>query len=311
MPTIYFEPDDKAIAARDGETILAASLRAGIRHSHACGGKARCSTCRVSVKAGVDHCAPRRKRERMLAERLHFSDEVRLACQTKIAGDITVRRLIIDDEDIEFTKRIAEALQPASIGEEKKVAILFADIRGFTSISETLPPYDVIYMLNRYFARVRHVISQFGGQINIYMGDGFMALFGHDDSPDASFRAVSAGLSLIEDVKQGAQHFEELYERSFRIGVGIHFGEVVLGTIGDNGNPHMTAIGDTVNFASRIESANKEYATELLISDAVYRQVSELITTGKRIEDAVVKGKSGQHVLWEVKGLRAVQSHEI
>ena len=139
MPTIYFEPDGKQIAAREGETILAASLRAGISHSHAWGGKARCSTCRVSVKVGIEGCAPRRKHERLLAERLHFSDEVRLACQTKISGDVTVRRLITDEQDIEFAKRIAEGHQAASIGEEKQVAILFADIRGFTSISEELP----------------------------------------------------------------------------------------------------------------------------------------------------------------------------
>lgn len=303
MPTIHFEPDGKQIEARGSETILAASLRAGIPHAHACGGKARCSTCRISVEEGLDFCGPRAKSERELAKRLRFSPQVRLGCQTKISGDIKVRRLVIDDDDIEFTRRIAEGKKPASIGEEKEVAILFADIRGFTSISETLPPYDVVYMLNRYFQIVGQVISRHGGRINNYMGDGLMALFGHDDEPDAAFRAISAGLAMIDEVWRGSRHFEALYGLSFRIGVGVHYGEVVIGTIGAIGGQHLTAIGDAVNFASRIESANKNYGTEMLISENVHAQVVHRITVGKRIDDVVVKGKSRQHVLYEVTGL--------
>ena len=303
MPTIHFEPDGKDVVAAGAETILTASLRAGIPHTHACGGQARCSTCRVSIEEGSDACAPRSERESALSERLRFSPEVRLACQTTVGGDIRVRRLVIDDEDVRFARQIAEGRGPASIGEEKELAILFADIRGFTPLSESLPPYDVIYVLNRYFNHMGRVISAHGGQIDNYMGDGLMALFGLDDAPDAVFRAVGAGLGMIEEVARMRPHFEALYGEGFRIGVGVHYGEVVVGTVGASGRRRMTAIGDAVNFASRIESANKEYGTELLVSEEAYRCAESRVVVGRRIEGAAIKGKSGRHALYEVKCL--------
>ena len=132
MPRVHVGPDDKQIVMRGSETILAASLREGIPHAYACGGRARCSICRISVEKGLEFCSPRSKGERTVAERLNFGPETRLACQTKITGDVKVRRLVVDDDDIEFTRGIAGGPRPASIGEEKKLTILFADVRGFT-----------------------------------------------------------------------------------------------------------------------------------------------------------------------------------
>ena len=299
MPTIHFEPDCKEVAATTSETILAAALRAGIPTAHPCGGDARCSICRVSVEKGLEHCAPMTPREQLLSEQLGFSPEVRLACQTTATGDIRVRRLVVDEDDLELTQRLDQNEEPFSIGEEKELAILFADIRGFTEFSEKLPPYDVIYILNRYFYHMGKIISAGGGSIDNYIGDGLMALFGLDDSPNACFRAVSAGLGMIEDIARNRHHFEDIYGMSFRIGVGIHWGKVVVGTVGQR----MTAIGDPVNFASRIESANKEYGTELLISEDVYHQVAERYAITRSIENAVIKGKSGTYVLYAVQAL--------
>src|SRR5205823_6573764 len=121
------------------------------------------------------------------------------------------------------------------------------------------------YVLNRYFHHMGRVISGHGGCIDNYMGDGLMALFGADNVPDAAFRAVGAGLGMIEEVARLGPHFQAIYEASFRIGVGVHYGEVVVGTVGTPGRQRITAIGDAVNFASRIESANKKYDTQLLI----------------------------------------------
>jgi adenylate cyclase len=307
VASVHVGPDDKQIVMRGSETILAASLREGIPHAYACGGCARCSICRISVEEGLEFCSPRSKGERIVAERLNFSPETRLACQTKITGDVNVRRLVVDDEDIEFTRGIAEGPRPASIGEEKKLAILFADVRGFTALSERMSPYDVIYFLNRYFHLTSKVIESYGGYVDNYMGGGLMALFGHDDAPDAAFRAVSAALTMLEEVEKRSRHFEELYGVSVRIGVGIHHGNVVVGMIGAGDRQRMTAIGDAVNFASRIESANKKYGTELLISNEVHRRIADRITVGRRIEHAVIEGKTGQHVLHEVKRLRKAE----
>ena len=304
MASVYVGPDDKQIVMRGSETILAASLREGIPHAYACGGRARCSICRISVEEGLEFCSPRSKGERIVAERLNFSPETRLACQTKITGDVNVRRLVVDDDDIEFTRGIAAGPRPASIGEEKKLAIMFADVRGFTALSERMSPYDVIYFLNRYFHLTSKVIESYGGYVDNYMGDGLMALFGHDDAPDAAFRAVSAALTMLEEVEKRSRHFEELYGVSVRIGIGIHYGNVVVGMIGAGDRQRMTVIGDAVNFASRIEAANKKFGTELLISNEVHRRIANRITVGRQIAHVVIEGKTGQHVLHEVKGLR-------
>jgi adenylate cyclase len=297
-------PDDKHILMRSSETILAASLREGIPHAYACGGRARCSICRISVEEGLEFCSPRSKGERMVAERLNFSPETRLACQTKITGNVNVRRLVVDDDDIEFTRTIAEGPRPASIGEEKKLAILFADVRSFTALSERMSPYDVIYFLNRYFHLASKVIESYGGYVDNYMGDGLLAVFGHDDAPDAAFRAVSAALTTLEEVDKRSRHFEQLYGVNVRIGVGIHHGNVVVGMIGAGDRRRTTVIGDPVNFASRIESANKKYGTELLVSNEVHRLVADRIIVGRRIEHVAIEGKTGEHVLYEVKTLK-------
>jgi ferredoxin len=119
VASIHVGPDDKEIVMCGSETILAASLREGIPHAYACGGRARCSICRISVEGGLEFCRPRSKGERIVAERLNFSPETRLACQTKITGDVNVRRLVVDDDDIEFTRGIAEGPRPAEIAADK------------------------------------------------------------------------------------------------------------------------------------------------------------------------------------------------
>jgi adenylate cyclase len=303
MAEIRYWPDQKTAAIDRPETILQVSLRAGIPHAHACGGNARCSTCRVLILSGDEHCSPRNEKEQALADRLHFAPELRLACQTVISGDVELRRLVLDAEDVQLTDQQRMGGEPSSIGAEKQVGILFADIRGFTAFAETLPPYDVVHVLNRYFRQVGRAIHKNGGCIDNYMGDGLMALFGLDDGADAALRSVRAGLDMLEAVKTLRPYLEGTYTKSFRIGIGIHFGEVVVGTVGHERMKRTTAIGDSVNFASRIESANKHAGTELLISAATYGAVKDAVVVGKDIRVALA-GKSGEYVLYEIVGLR-------
>src|SRR6266436_9991839 len=136
MTTIRILPDDRLVETQPGETLLDASLRAGIAHAHACGGHARCSTCRVEVSDGAENCAPRTVAEQALAERLGFAPHLRLACQTVAHADLTMRRLILDDEDVALVDLRARNAAPVTVGEERTLAILFADIREFTAFSE-------------------------------------------------------------------------------------------------------------------------------------------------------------------------------
>jgi adenylate cyclase len=293
--------EDKIAEAEPSETILQASLRAAIPHAHACGGHARCSTCRVQVVEGLDFCAPPNDREREMAARLHFSPEIRLACQTTVSGDVKLRRLVFDAEDIELTAQPRTAETPAPIGEEKQLAILFADIRGFTPFAERLLPYDVVHVLNRYYYEVGRAITDHGGRIDNYMGDGLLALFGIEDTKDAARQAVGAALGMIAAVEHLKPYLQMIYGRSFEIGIGIHYGEVIVGAIGAPGLKRVTVIGDAVNLASRIESATKRIGVRLLISEATFNELQDAIRPGHAHQVALA-GKSGEYLLYEVIG---------
>jgi adenylate cyclase len=308
MALIHFLPDDRKIEAIEGETILLAALRAGIMHAHLCGGSARCSTCRVIIVEGLENCAPRNAEEQSIADMLEFAPKVRLACQTVVTGDVKLRRLVTDIlEDVDLTGLYVKGVEPCSIGVEKYILILFSDIRGFTPFAESLLPYDVIHVLNLYFQKVGEVIGRHGGVINNYMGDGFMALFEADDPAEGALRAVTAGLDLLDAVHKLEPYLQQLYHKSFQIRIGLHFGQVVAGKLGSPGNKKMTVIGDTVNFASRIEAANKQAGTQFLISEDTYALVKQQVRVGRCVRMSL-PGKSGEYNLYEVAGLMQADS---
>ncbi|NJK77159.1 MAG: adenylate/guanylate cyclase domain-containing protein [Microcoleus sp. SU_5_6] len=304
MPHIHYLPDDRAIEIEDDDIILEASLRSGIPHTHVCGGSARCSTCRVLIVEGLEFCSPRTSPEVELAKKLHLEPEIRLACQTQIAGGkVTLRRLAIDSEDLEiFNSQMAGKSTANPVGKEKKIAILFSDIRGFTPFAESLLPYDVIYVLNRYFQKMGYVINRNGGIINNYMGDGFMALFGLENPEKAAHQAVRAGIEMLEEIEKLNPYFETLYNHRLRIGIGVHCGWAVVGNLGATQSQTVTAIGDAVNLASRIESANKKVGTNFLISEETYEEVKELAIVNRRVL-VEIPGKSGEYPLYEVVGM--------
>jgi len=302
MPTVSYALEKKTADARPNETLLEVSLRTGIPHAHACGGNARCSTCRVLILEGLEHCVARNDKEQTLAERLHFTPDIRLACQTTITQDVKLRRLVLDDEDLQLTDQRSAGAGPTSVGEEKQLAVLFSDIRGFTPFAEALPPYDVVHVLNRYFHDMGVVISRNGGQIDNYMGDGLMALFGMETQTGAAMQAVTAGLEMLAATEHLKPYLEAIYCKSFQIGVGIHYGEVVVGAIGGQSLRRVTAIGDAVNLASRIEAANKQAETGLLISEETFSEVRDRVRIGKTIR-VTLAGKSGEYALYEVTGL--------
>ncbi len=304
MPTTFDAPDQIIIDVQEKQTLLNASLAAGIPHTHVCGGNARCSTCRVIVLEGLENVDPPNAEEQALAARLGLPREVRIACQATVRGPTRVRRLVLDEDDVALVNRLRKAkVDLVPMGEEIRVAILFSDIRGFTPFSEALLPYDVIHVLNRYFETIGTAVVAEGGFINNYMGDGFMALFGVDGQPNAPLRAVRSALAMLELMQSKiSPYLMRTYGRTFDVGIGIHYGEAVVGPIGSADRKTMTAIGDAVNFASRIESANKEVGTRLLISDATYREITGRVIVGKTAS-VQVKGKTGDHLLHEITGL--------
>jgi adenylate cyclase len=176
MASLHVLPDDQLVPVLAGQTILQATLTRGIAHAHACGGRAKCSTCRVVVLEGLEHCSPRNPAEQQLDDRLRLPDHVRLACQTTVNGAVRVRRPVMDALDLELTRQEVEAPGQRQ-GEERQLAILFPDIEDYTPFVEALPPYDLIHVLNRYFRLLENVIHQHHGYIIDYVGDGMLVVF--------------------------------------------------------------------------------------------------------------------------------------
>lgn len=304
MARIHCRPDDVRLAAAEG-TLLGALVGAGVPIAHACGGNARCSTCRVRVEDGAAACAPRTAEERAMADRLRFDDDTRLACQTRLvagAGDLTVRRLVIDALDLGLAA--ATARTTGRVGCELDLAVLFADIAGFTTLSEDLPAYDVVHLLDRWFAVAGPAVEGHGGRIDNYMGDGLMAVFGATpapDAPDPAQSGVRAALALVAAAREVDRYTREVYGRGFAVRVGVHFGKAVVGTLGAAHNRRETAIGDVVNVAARLEAANKEVGSAVLVSDVVAARLGPAFRLGRTAEIAL-KGKSGVHRVIEVVG---------
>ncbi len=299
MAELHIRPDETTVQLDTDETILDASLRAGVPHTHVCGGQARCSTCRVLVLHGLECCPPRTEREAEIADDLNFGPEVRLACQTVPTCDVTVRRLVLDPIDTELADQLRSKSPSEAVGQEREIAVLFADLRDFTSFSERLLPYDVIHLLNRYLYEMSRAIRRHDGRIASLTGDGLMAIFGVYDPTTAVDRAVSAALAMQAELNQLNPYVAALFDQALRMGIGVHYGSAIVGALGVGEERTMTAIGDTVNTASRIEQATKGLNAGILISEPAYRQLTLDVRT-ERHTGVRLPGKGGGHVLVEI-----------
>jgi adenylate cyclase len=298
FPVVY-EQEKIVHEENPGRTVLCISRDNGIPHTAACGGHARCSTCRVLVLRGSENLTPPGETEVRLASRKGLEGAVRIACQAQVLGPVTLRRLVLDDCDI----ALAEADTPHSTGREVSLAVLFSDIRGFTPFVETHLAYDVVHNLNHYFHHMGEAVLRHGGYIDKYIGDGLMALFGMDgvDGGLACRQAIDAALAMVGDLPHLNDYLGRQFATTLDIGIGIHFGEVILADIGHPQRRQLTAIGDAVNVASRIESATRSCGARLLVSEAFVRLLPGALKLGRRMLTPL-KGKSEEQMLYEVLG---------
>ncbi len=209
MAKVTSLPDNVDFDVNADETVLEAALGSGVAFAHACGGRAKCSTCRIWVVNGLEACSQRTAAETSMAERLGLADEVRLACQLRPEGNLCVRRLVLDETDLMMCSQLDRAVATRT-GEAKNVTVFFSDIVDFTSISERLSPYDVMYLLNRYFVQVGDIVERNGGFIDKFVGDGLMAIFGIDDQPSAPLRAVNTSLQILDAADQMKPFFASM-----------------------------------------------------------------------------------------------------
>ncbi len=260
-------PGGREVLVPAGFTVLEASRFAGIPHASVCGGRGRCSTCRVRVIRGADHLPAATVDELRVLGRVGAPVHVRLACQVRPLRDLWVVPLV--PAGVGPRDALGASDHPRE-GQELTIAVLFADLRGFTRLAERKLPYDVVFILNRYFETVGGAITDAGGIVNQFTGDGVMALFGVDGGPEEGCRqAVQAAAAMIARVHELSRALAEDLDTPLRLGIGIHTGPAVVSRMGYADTTYLTAVGDTVHVAARLEALTKDYACELVLSEEV------------------------------------------
>jgi len=261
-------PNGRRVIVPVGLSVLEVSRYARIPHASVCGGRGRCSTCRVRIHTTRPQPPPAEAESRVL-RRLGVPNDVRLACQLRPTSDLSVTPLL------PATATAADGRPPGDShsGREQEVVVLFADLRRFTRLAEHRLPYDVVFFLNRYFEAVGGAIQRSGGVANQYTGDGVMALFGLDVGPEEGCRqALAAAGEMVRSVATLSEALVADLPEPLRLGIGIHTGPAVVGRMGYADAVYLTAVGDTVHVASRLEALTKDYDCELVVSDAVARR---------------------------------------
>ena len=282
------------VTSPPGQTLLEISRTFNIPHASVCGGRARCSTCRVRVLEGQERQPRPGEAERRVLERVGAMGNVRLACQLRPVGSLKVVTLLpantsgIDDIH-QFDKYFW--------GVEQTVTLLFADIRGFTRLSERQLPYDVVFLLNQYLARMSESISDAGGYVDKFMGDGIMAIFGMDrPATQGAHEAIVAARAMGGVLDALNQSLRSELPEPLRIGIGIHTGLAILGRIGvasgTGAGERVTALGDTVNTASRLESACKDFSAQLVVSQETLGLAGATHVEAGHPEEITLRGKS-------------------
>ena len=257
-------PDGRFVEVVPGTTVLEASRLAGVPHAHVCGGHGRCSTCRIRVRGEIGSIDPPGEDELRVLRRIGATGNVRLACQLRPRRAVEVTPLLPPFAQAIDGSRRVDFVQ----GSERELAILFVDIRGFTSLAEGRLPYDVVFILNRYFAAMGRAVEAAGGLVDKFIGDGVMALFGIRSGPGAACReALTAARTMSERLDELNQSLGGELDRPLRVGIGIHVGPAIVGEMGYGNATAITAIGDSVNTASRLENLTKAYGCELVLSD--------------------------------------------
>jgi adenylate cyclase len=259
-------PSGRVVPIVRGVSVLEASRMAGIPHASVCGGRGRCSTCRIKVDGAPEAVLSAAPEEVKVLRRVGAAPNVRLACQLRPYGDLRVTPLL------PATAQARDGFsRPGYLhGAEREIAILFGDLRSFTQLSEKKLPYDLVFLLNRYFAETGHAVEAAGGRIDKFIGDGVMALFGLDSGVEAGCRqALAAARDMSERMESLNRALIHDIPEPLRIGIGIHTGPAIVGEMGYGSAVSVTAVGDSVNTASRIEGLTKTYGCELVISETV------------------------------------------
>ncbi|WP_240787150.1 adenylate/guanylate cyclase domain-containing protein [Ramlibacter rhizophilus] len=244
-----------------GWSVLEASRAHGIPHLSLCGGRARCSTCRVRVSGDPAALPLPTEAELRTLRRVRAASDVRLACQLRPIADIGISPVLQ-----------ARDREVPTLGSEREVVVLFIDLRRWTTLSERHLPHDLAYVLDQFFEVVGTAVRSAGGVPNQFIGDSVMALFGlEQDVPTACRQAIAATQAIESEIQRHRDRMRHEFGATLDFGIGLHMGLAAVGEVGWRETRTFTAVGDTVNTAARLQELCKVFAVRLVASELVIR----------------------------------------
>ena len=279
-------PGGQSVRVPTGFSVLDASRAGRVPHASLCGGRARCSTCRVRVVGGLAALPPPLPGELAVLERVRARPGVRLACQLRPTGDVAVVPLLPPDG----TAR-ARTQAPAG-GEERFIVALVADMRNSVRLTETRLPYDAVFIIDRFVAALGEAVVASGGRVCNFTGDGLIATFGLEAAPAEACRSALAALPRIgRNVARLNRALLAEMSEPIAFGVGLHASHAVVGEIGYAASRGFTTLGDATNVAARLETLCKEFGCEAVVSEEVCRRAL-LPRDDLALHDAHLRGRS-------------------
>ncbi|MFP5076885.1 adenylate/guanylate cyclase domain-containing protein [Rhizobium sp. YIM 134829] len=282
-------PDGRTVAVARGFSLLEASRSAGVPHVAVCGGRGRCSTCRVRITEGLDGQPPPEAGERATLARIRAPADVRLACQMRPNHDLAIAP-VLAGEAVGIRQQTTEE---EAAGRERPIAVLFCDLRDFTRMSQRQLPFDTVFLLNRYFEMIGEAVESAGGMIDKFIGDGVLAIFGLGTTIEQGcLEALVATTRIARRVEILNETFMSELDQPLRIAMGMHAGSAIIGQIGYGRASSLTAVGDTINAASRLEGFAKEYDAQLAVSAETVRLAGLAIQDWPSY-DITIRGRTG------------------
>src|SRR6186713_2481152 len=295
----------KTVRVPKGLSVLEASLRHNVPHASVCGGRARCSTCRIRVIGDHGALPEPSQREAFVLARVGTADpSIRLACQLRPDADLSFFQL--------FTPHThaadGQASTPARIGQERYLVSLFVDMRGSTQLAEKRLPFDTVFIVNRFLGAVSQAVIESGGRPNQFVGDGMLALFGLAASRQLACRqALQAAAMIGANIDELNRFLEHDLREPIRFGIGINGGEVIVGDIGYRDHMVFTALGDPVNVAARLQDMTKTLACELVVSDEV-RETAGVAEDALPAQEVAIRGRNEPMIVRTVTDARTLSA---
>lgn len=295
-PRLHYSPGNRTVDLLANATLLESIRAAGISHASICGGRGRCSTCRVRIGDGIDDLTPPDDAEKKVLARVTDSPSVRLACQIRPDSNIQITALVPHDAD----PSEAFAKPGYQQGKELVVAIMFVDLRGSTKLHEGRLPFDVVFLLNQFFAELAQALTETNGHYAQFTGDGLMAIYGLDSGAEkGAVEAIAGAKAMLQRLDKLNEKLGEQLSEELKIGIGIHTGEAIVGSMGPPASPIISALGDNANVAARLESQTKEFGVPLIVSEdtAKHSKIDFTKYSKHRIQ---VKGREGKITIFAV-----------